>query len=145
MVRLFIFTFLALLPASSFAQSKIRYTYDAAGNRIKWTAATAMQKAKSGRAVADADSQSGTDAFQDHAVKIYPNPTDGVVNISIGGLGEAEHCTLNLCTPQGTLVLEKEVKADNITLDLGDRPSGIYLLTVTIDNTPTTWKIIKRQ
>lgn len=145
MVRLLLLTVLTFLPAASFAQGKIRYSYDAAGNRIKRTAATAMQKAKSGRAITDADSQSGTGAFQDHAVKIYPNPTDGVVNISIGGLGETGHCTLSLCTPQGTLVLEKEVKADNITLDLGDRPSGIYLLTVTIDNTPTTWKIIKRQ
>lgn len=145
MIRLLLLTVLAILPAMTFAQGKIRYSYDAAGNRIKRTAATAMQKAKSGRAVAGADSQSGADAFQDHAVKIYPNPTDRVVNISIGGLDETEHCTLNLCTPQGTLVLEKEVKADNITLDLGDRPSGVYLLTVTIDNTPTTWKIIKRQ
>ena len=145
MVRLLLLTALAILPAMAFAQGKIRYTYDAAGNRIRRTAAKAVQKARSGRAVADAGCQTTAGASQGHAVKIYPNPTDGAVNISIGGLGVAEHCVLDLCTPQGILVLEKEVKADDITLDLSDRPSGIYLLTVTIDNTPTTWKIIKRQ
>ena len=42
--RLCTLAFLALLPLAAFAQGRVRYTYDEAGNRVKREAVLSVQK-----------------------------------------------------------------------------------------------------
>lgn len=74
MRKIFLYFCFMLLPAFVFAQSKIGYAYDMAGNRIKreivMSASQAMAKKQS------FESQNFySERLREHSVKIYPNPT----------------------------------------------------------------------
>lgn len=70
------------LPIASFAQSKISYIYDSAGNRVRREPGVTVQKAQ---AKQHDFSLEGTlsDVLCDHSIKIFPSPTAGVFSVSI--------------------------------------------------------------
>lgn len=37
-----------------------------------------------------------------------------------------------------------DMRTDNFDIDISSQPTGIYLLRITINNSSTTWKIIKK-
>lgn len=58
---------------------------------------------------------------------VYPNPTNGLINIS---LDKGQILNFELYNSVGKLVKKKEVNLASHTLNLLDFPSGIYLLNV---------------
>lgn len=134
---------LTLLPVVSSAQSRIGYSYDASGNRIKREIVMPASKAMAKQQNFSPKEQSFSDMLHDHSIKIYPNPTEGALKICISGLKSTDKCSLGAYTLQGTQILTKDVKADNIDINIGNQPTGTYLLRITINNS-TTWKIIKK-
>lgn len=131
---------LALLPIMTSAQNKISYSYDAAGNRVKREIVMAMAK----RQAFSSETQPFTDKLLDHNVKIYPNPTEGVLKVNITGLRDDDNCTLGVYTIQGTQVLNSNIKEDTYEINITNQPAGIYMLRITINTKSTTWKIIKK-
>lgn len=135
------FLFFSLI---STAQSKIGYAYDAAGNRIKREIVMPASRAMAKQQGLGSERQMFSDMLRDHTVKIYPNPTEGALRVSISGLKDADKCSLGVYTSQGAQVLTENVKTDNVDINIGNHPAGIYMLRITINNNSTTWKIIKK-
>lgn len=135
---------LALLPTVASAQDRIRYVYDAAGNRVRREAAVSVQKAMARRQSVISEETSQPDMLRERSIRIGPNPTDGLLRASISGDGENGECSLYVYTPQGVLILAKQVKDGSTDIDITNCPAGVYLVKITVNNSSTTWKIVKK-
>ena len=144
MKKIYLLPILALLPLVSSAQGTIGYSYDAAGNRVKREIVMPVPKAMAKQQTFAADGQAFTDKLRDHTVKIYPNPTEGALQVSISGLTGTDKCSLGVYTSQGAQILTENVKSDHVDINISNHPAGVYLLRITINNHSTTWKIIKK-
>jgi hypothetical protein len=133
---------LALLPTSVMAQNKIAYSYDEAGNRVKREIVMTVQKSRSKNAMSDSSYYS--DMVNSHSIKIYPNPTEGRLNISINADMTKSSCKLEIYSILGARILVQNIASDNTAIDISNQPNGIYLLSITINKETTTWKIIKK-
>lgn len=135
---------LALCPFVSFAQNKIGYSYDDAGNRVKREIVMPAPKAMAKQQDFGTNSQSFYDLLHDHTVRIYPNSSEGVLQVCISGLKSTDKCSLVVYTTQGALVLTENVKTDRTDVNISNQPAGVYLLKITINDNSTTWKIIRK-
>lgn len=136
--------YLTLLPIVSSAQDRIGYSYDAAGNRVKREIVMPAPKAMAKQQTFAADGQTFIDMLRDHTVKIYPNPTEGGLQVSISGLTGTDKCSLEVYTSQGAQVLTENARTGHVDINISNQPAGVYLLRITINNHSTTWKIIKK-
>ena len=83
---------------------------------------------------------SGThSAFAGNSLKIYPNPTKGLVHM-ITGTSEAY---IQLYSPPGRLLIEKEVYSMEAELDLSAYPSVCYMVRVRTREHSFIRKVIK--
>lgn len=134
--------FLVLLPLASYAQRKVRYVYDAVGNRIKREIVLSSTPPKQSRQMSEKEENPLSDMLSEHTIKIYPNPTHGALKVSIHGLQDSDKCELGVYTTQGLRILESKVTRNDVDIDLSGKPAGIYFLIVSINGRSTTWKII---
>jgi uncharacterized repeat protein (TIGR03803 family) len=61
-------------------------------------------------------------------VKLYPNPTTGILNVSISNIEAQSIIVTNIL---GEEILKSEIKTDtdnHFTIDITDKPAGLYLL-----------------
>jgi hypothetical protein len=64
----------------------------------------------------------------DQLVRIFPNPTDGMVTVDLSGFeGNAD---VRIYNAQGKLMKQENVKAGDLIFDLTGYPAGIYLVEV---------------
>ena len=135
---------LALLPAVSFAQGRIRYVYDAAGNRVRREATVSVQKSMARRQTVVSEEPMQPGMLRERSIKVGPNPTNGLLKASVSGIGENDECALYVYTPQGALILVKQMKDGGADIDISNCPAGVYLIKITVNNSSTTWKIVKK-
>jgi hypothetical protein len=64
----------------------------------------------------------------DNIVNIYPNPTDGMVNVEITDL--SGKIKVNIYNIQGSLVRQLETEEIRFVIELSDCPPGLYLVEV---------------
>jgi hypothetical protein len=69
-------------------------------------------------------------------VKVYPNPTTGIVKVE-----NAENATISVYTLTGSLVKTIESNAVNTSFDLTGLAKGTYLVKVIKENEVVTKKI----
>ena len=72
---------------------------------------------------------------------IYPNPSNGVFNISIDNSTSIKY---KLYSITGKVILSGESLHNNISFDLSNKPKGIYMLETENNNTIERHKIIKQ-
>lgn len=133
---------LLLFPLLCHAQGSVGYSYDAAGNRISRTIILTRNLAKKqARTVKDKEY---TDILSQRNISISPNPTKGMVKITITGLRESDDCTMSVYTLNGQTLKTLSVSGEVTTIDLSGQPDGIYLIDITINGEKTSWKIIKK-
>ena len=77
------------------------------------------------------------------SVSIYPNPTKGIVNISIPAL--TDKATITLYDLQGRKILSKETNQVYTSFGIENLQDGIYLVTIENDLGSVTKKIILRR
>lgn len=75
--------------------------------------------------------------FDTSLIKFYPNPTNGLVTISL-----PESATITLTDLSGKQVLTSQVESGESELNLGSLSSGLYLINFAGDNFSKTDKII---
>ncbi len=84
----------------------------------------------------------GIDKVVSSDIKVYPNPTTGIINIK----ASKEYLTsakLSLTTLTGSVILIKEISGqDEVSLDITDLPEGVYLLHLTNKMGHLTGKVI---
>ena len=76
-------------------------------------------------------------AFDANAIKFYPNPTNGMITISL-----PEMAKVSITDLSGKLISTSILEAGDSTLNLSDLSSGIYLINFIGDNFAKTDKII---
>lgn len=137
---------LALLLAASLpalAQTKVfEYTYDASGNRTQREFIQLKSAAVPGGESLSEEQKILEDALDGHEIKIYPNPTKGMITISIAGL-DKEPARVLIFSPQGSLIADKQFTGPENTVDLSAQPAGMYLMKIMVGELSTDWKIVK--
>jgi hypothetical protein len=84
------------------------------------------------------EATAGLGEHVDASVAVYPNPTNGIVNISAG----SSLTSLQLYDLQGRLLQTVLPNAANAVLDMTSRASGVYLLKVASEKGIKVEKII---
>ena len=69
----------------------------------------------------------GTNDIKNSNIKIYPNPTNNIINIE--GLNKNENNTIQIFDVQGKLVITKTIKEKG-TIDLLELNKGVYVIKV---------------
>ena len=87
MKKLLFIAFLFCTRTYVHAQNKIKYSYDSAGNRTKREIVLSAT-----RSILSEENEQVPyiEEMQSHEIKIYPNPTKGILNIKITGLDKAK-------------------------------------------------------
>jgi hypothetical protein len=76
-------------------------------------------------------------------IEAYPNPTSRFVNIIIGF--EYERGTIGVYNMGGQEIQRLTVNDQTIPIDLGNIPSGIYIISLTTNRGNESIKIIKNE
>jgi hypothetical protein len=76
-------------------------------------------------------------------IKIYPNPTKGILKIEIFNLLNDSKTDLRLFDLSGHVLLNKTDLSPQYDLDISMHKNGVYILRILIENTIYNWKIIK--
>lgn len=123
-----------------YGQNKIRYSYDNAGNRTKREIVLTRNEA-----MEDAGSvEPFSDMISEHEIQIYPNPTEGDLNISISNVSYDNQISIALYDMNGKLIRKENTATERVNINISDAPNGIYIMQIMIDEKVTTWKIIKK-
>lgn len=133
--------FLLMASLAGNAQTTYSFTYDASGNRL-----SRIIPLKSAHIVNQDTLANKQKTFEDlignRPVKIYPNPTKGLLKVEIP-LTEEASATIGIFTLQGALVKKQNVSGTFTEIDLNDQPTGMYILRISIGELSSEWKIIK--
>ncbi|MDR2293383.1 MAG: T9SS type A sorting domain-containing protein [Prevotellaceae bacterium] len=130
---------------------KIVYVYDASGNRIQRiitrslsvdTAAYDKLTNDSIQDVSNDDPFAKTaDAFE---VLVYPNPTQGMIEVEIPGLKTNQKAQMQMYSITGSSVKQIRNLQKRQSIDMTGLSTGIYLLYITVDEKTVMKKIIKQ-
>ena len=84
----------------------------------------------------------GINETANHVVSIYPNPTNGMVNINLG----SNNSTVNysITSIEGKVIETGKTSTNNITVDLSNESKGVYFVKINTENTSTVYKLIKQ-
>jgi len=85
----------------------------------------------------------GIQAFENHKILIYPNPTSGIITIYSGQ--RVEDLSFALFNAQGLMVYNHQIKSTSHlseTLNIGILPKGVYLVKILCNNTLEQQKLI---
>ena len=118
----------------------IEIEYDAAGNRI---VRKVMQVAKAQYNNSHSDSIYYVDQLQSMQIKIYPNPTLGMVSVEINGSEDGSVTILRIFDSQGRKLQEKAHTERLLDIDISAYPAGNYIVEIIAGAEHTTWKIVK--
>lgn len=123
----------------AYGQNVVRYSYDNAGNRIK------KEIVLTRGSVASDDEKPGSysDRIDGHDIRIYPNPTRGNLVINISNIDSDNQVSITLFSIEGKLMRKAKVDSGQAHMDIGNERNGIYLMQISIDESSTTWKIVK--
>jgi YD repeat-containing protein len=147
-----------LLSMNSHAQT-IRYYYDAVGNRIekvidlgegKGSGITKNTKKiyKEPAIVEDTISKKviKDETFPDQQIRIYPNPTKGLIRLEIPNDPENyEPIQIIVQDINGKMLINKPNESLVTEVDLSNQPEGIYILKLKRGIKTSQWKIIKHK
>jgi len=122
-----------------YAQNKIKYTYDSAGNRIKKEIVLSSTRSLLSE---DDEQEPYIEEMQSHEIRIYPNPTKGILNIKITGVDKVNG-QISIYNIVGKLIEKAELSDNYQTFDLSAQPNGIYIMQIKIEDKVSSWKIIK--
>ena len=133
-----------LLPSELDAQN-IHYSYDAAGNRIRREIVLAPEDSLTRQSqVKKAMTSSCSDMLSGKTIRIYPNPTDGILKVDMAGCNDVEQCQVRLFNMSGQQLFNTDAPSSIVTVNLTTQPKGVYLLSIMINGEESTWRIIKK-
>lgn len=118
------------------AQVVVSYDYDAMGNRIKREIVLSRSMENTEKPL--------TETISSKSISIYPNPTAGLLKISISGWETTDKCKFTIFSLKGALIQEIQVSSSVTEIDLSDESDGMYLLNIELNESKSAWKIIKK-
>jgi len=128
-----------------YSQNKVTYGYDAAGNRTSRTIdMPTLKSAPKPQEEKEEEPVVYSEILSDIELKIYPNPTDGLLKVEIRNLPVDQTANIWLYNISGKLITSLKGVTDFTTIDISDQPQGTYLMKIVAGEYQTEWKIIKR-
>ncbi|GHT76876.1 hypothetical protein AGMMS50262_19970 [Bacteroidia bacterium] len=135
-----IFFSLWLFSAISLVAQNVTYVYDNAGNR---TSRTVRLSSPAHSPERQPEETALEDFVAEHSVKIYPNPTKGMLAVEISNFDSDVRADFLLTDMSGKVIDRLPAVSGYETLNLSRQPAGLYVLRITINGEATVWKIIK--
>lgn len=141
--KILLFSLFALFASAAVAQT-VQFAYDETGNRISRTIVLTIPSLR-----ADGSGQDEALLFEeqlaaDLEVKIYPNPTEGLLQIEILGMELDEKAQFALFGLNGEKLLQTAATSQLTPVDMSKYPAGIYVLRLTVRGKPMDYKIVKQ-
>ena len=134
--------FLTLFTFAGKSQTNtISFGYDAAGNRVSRAVPNQLRSATQEE---EETTTSVEEVLSDVTIKIYPNPTEGIVTVEINSPREAETNEVSLYSLSGKNIIPVRVVERSANLDISEQPAGVYILKIRAGEQHTEWKIIKK-
>lgn len=149
MLRIIVFGLFLAACGTLWGQSTVwgvSYQYDAAGNRI-YRGMTTITLAGTKAAKIDTAKQIPPveEGLGDRTVKIYPNPTKGMLKVEITGGAEEDRYGVGLYDQNGALLKKEELTGNgSLSVDLSGKAPGRYFLLLEYGNERKSYKIIKQ-
>lgn len=81
--------------------------------------------------------------LSDRTIKIYPNPTKGMLKIEVSPWLETDMGTATLYNSNGAGLMSVPLTETSTILDITGYTTGMYLMHIKLGDNETTWKIIK--
>lgn len=122
---------------------KITYTYDNSGNRIKREIVLSPQRTSASNEDTT-ERLPVSDMLADKDIKIYPNPTQGMLKVEITNYESSDSGSIHVYSMNGQTVTHSEISFYLTDIDISNSPNGIYLMQIQLNGTSTTWRIIKQ-
>ena len=142
MKKIILLTFIMLVTLTTKAQQQLSYAYDAAGNR---TSRTIVLGTRSADVTANkTDSVFFEEMLAEKQIKIYPNPVEFELTISIDGYESAMRGEYSLFNITGAMLLRNRISGTTTHVDMSRYSKGTYILNIQLNGQPTSWKIIKQ-
>ena len=128
---------LILCTLGSSAQA-IRYSYDAAGNRVRRELVVSSAPMNRGNTGPYTD-----DLANDYKVKLSPLQ-DGIIRIDVISKAGQSVGNVDVYNTSGMRMLSSDIQDGTATVNLSDRQNGVYILDINVNGNKTSWKITKR-
>lgn len=84
----------------------------------------------------------GVKEIANNTVSIYPNPTNGIVNINLGSNNTSVN--YSIVSIEGRVVETGKTLTNNIIVDLSKEGNGVYFIRISTESTSTVYKLIKQ-
>ena len=88
--------------------------------------------------------------FSEQQIKVFPNPSDGIFEMSIAGFSSGQSLNLRVVDSQGRIILTRDERLwgeglHNFRINLSEQSAGIYYI-ILMNNTNKVYscKIIKK-
>ncbi len=136
-----IITLLSIVICLSAQDIKYLFTYDNAGNRLG--ASITLKSAKLSALDSTLNEEYNTQ-FKDLKIKLYPNPTKGLIQIEIPQYNSDMDIDVYLIDSSGkNLYFDKKISAQ-CQLNLSEFSAGIYFLKLVYKKESRVLKVIKQ-
>lgn len=136
-----------VIPAVFFAvaiySQRVEYTYDATGNV---TSRKVIVMTRSAEVTADKDTVARvqSDFLDKKEIKIYPNPTSGILYIKMSKFNPNSKLQLFLFDLSGRCIMNRMLREETASIDISPFNRGIYILRLQSKEAHSEWKIIKK-
>lgn len=125
-----------LQSKESVAQHCISFDYDIKGNRVERVFYDGCDKSE------DENIANLAETRQFENISLYPNPTNGLMQLSVMECCDEENSSYGIYDINGVLLKTGSV-CSKTTLDIGDFLPGTYLVVVIVDGVTYSHTIIK--
>jgi hypothetical protein len=122
-------------------QKKVVYAYDQAGNRVSRVTITLGSSPVKGY---KPDSTVVEEQINSMEIKIYPNPTRGILKIELPDNGKDEIMRIQIFDGKGNSLINKEALTGFNEVDLSVQPKGWYVLRIVSGEVFREFKIVKK-
>lgn len=143
-IEIYLFFFLLLGSVLTVNAQKVAFEYDAAGNRIQ-SKTIVMQ-----RSTLQEEDKEQEEVIYSHSdilggciIRIYPNPTKGLLKVDIENLPSTPTARISLYSLSGKKIIGKDEVSSSTDLDITSHPEGIYILRISVGESHSEWKVIK--
>lgn len=136
---------LCFLSLSVTAQSqKIEYAYDYAGNRISRTVVVLPPSQVKKHTDDTIPPKPVEEKLGIRTIKIYPNPTKGMLAVEIMGGDENDAIEIQLISGQGIRLQTLKPATEKTPVDMRNYPTGWYILRIVAGKEIKEMKIVKQ-
>jgi hypothetical protein len=119
----------------------ILFAYDNTGNRVERI--IYFSSPRNTRNAMQEEETAISEELNSNIIRIYPNPTEGILRIEITGYKDETNGTIRLYSSSGNPVYNNSINGTITDIDLTEQVSGIYVLIIAVNNETSTWKIVK--